>query len=77
MQDLGGLRVYARAGIVQRPGRGASDGAEYSATAAERAVTFALTVLRRCVDHPRSNLPEVIHWAGAYQATVKELEERW
>ena len=49
----------------------------YSCEAAERAVEFALSVFRWCVDHPRPVVPEAVRWATAMRPTIEDLEARW
>ena len=51
--------------------------AAYTVEAAERAVGFALSVFRWCVDHPRSNLPDAVKWASDHEAAVARLEAKW
>jgi DNA-directed RNA polymerase subunit RPC12/RpoP len=50
---------------------------DYSVESAERAVAFALSVFRWCVDHPRSNLPGAVQWATAAHSALEELERQW
>jgi hypothetical protein len=47
---------------------------QYSVESAERAVAFALSVLRRCVDFPRSGNQEAAAWADRARSKVDELE---
>ena len=49
----------------------------YSVESAEQAVTFALSVFRWCVDHPRRNLPEAVRWATTTRPTIENLEQQW
>jgi hypothetical protein len=48
---------------------------QYSVEPAERAVTFALSVLRRCVDFPRRGNQEAAAWALRARPKVEELEQ--
>jgi len=48
---------------------------QYSVEPAERAVAFALSVLRRCVDHPRRGNQEAAAWALRARSKVEELEQ--
>jgi hypothetical protein len=47
----------------------------YSVEPAERAVAFALSVLRRCVDFPRTGNKEAAAWALRARPKVEELEQ--
>jgi hypothetical protein len=47
----------------------------YSVESAERAVAFALSVLRRCVDFPRRGNQEAAAWALRARPKVEELEQ--
>ena len=46
----------------------------YSAESAERAVEFALSVFRWCVDHPRPARSVATQWAAAMRPVIEELE---
>jgi len=48
---------------------------QYSVEPAERAVAFALSVLRRCVDFPRTGSQEAAAWALRARSKVEELEQ--
>jgi hypothetical protein len=48
---------------------------QYSVEPAERAVAFALAVLRRCVDFPRTGNQESAAWAIRARSTIEELEQ--
>ena len=48
---------------------------QYSVEPAERAVAFALSVLRRCVDFPRTGNQEAAAWALRARPKVEELEQ--
>jgi hypothetical protein len=48
---------------------------QYSVEPAERAVAFALSVLRRCVDFPRTGNQEAAAWALRARSKVEELEQ--
>jgi hypothetical protein len=48
---------------------------QYSVEPAERAVAFALSVLRRCVDFPRTGNQESAAWALRARSKVEELEQ--
>ncbi|MEV4619693.1 hypothetical protein AB0J74_13405 [Asanoa sp. NPDC049573] len=50
---------------------------DYSVESAERAVELALSVLRWCVEHPRSAQPDVVRWAASHQSAVADLESLW
>jgi hypothetical protein len=50
---------------------------DYSVESAERSVTFALSVFRWCVDHPRRNIPEAVHWATNWRGIIERLQQHW
>ena len=50
--------------------------ADYCVENAERAVDFALSVLRRCVDFPRVGNDNAIAWAQAAREPLAALEQR-
>lgn len=50
---------------------------DYSIESADRAVTFALSVFRWCVDHPRRSLPEAVQWANYARPAIEHLEQQW
>jgi hypothetical protein len=55
----------------------AQEQVDYSVESADQAVSFALSVFRWCVDHPRTNLPEAVQWANTTRTTIEELEQHW
>jgi hypothetical protein len=48
---------------------------QYSVEPAERAVAFALSVLRRCIDFPRTGNQESAAWTLRARSKVEELEQ--
>ena len=48
--------------------------ARYTVESADRAVDFALSVFRWCVDHPRPKPPGTAKWAADMTPTVTQLE---
>ncbi|MFD0276221.1 hypothetical protein ACFVHB_20270 [Kitasatospora sp. NPDC127111] len=54
-----------------------SEYVSYSTENARRAVQFALSVFRWCVDHPRQNKPDAIAWANSVRPVIEELEGLW
>jgi hypothetical protein len=57
-------------------GRTGQAHAQYTVEAAERAVDFALAVLRWCVDHPRSKPPATVKWTTDMAPMVTRLEDQ-
>jgi hypothetical protein len=57
-------------------GSAAQELSHYSVDSAERAVKFALSVFRWCVDHPRPKDPNAPRWAAEMLAVIEELEQR-
>jgi hypothetical protein len=55
-------------------GNTAAEHARYSVESAEQAVDFALSVFRRCVDHPQ---PDAASWAAVMRPLVDLMEHRW
>jgi hypothetical protein len=57
--------------------RTAPEYVEYSTESATRAVTFVLSVLRWCIDHPKADISASVDWTKAHRTTVENLEEQW
>jgi rubredoxin len=49
----------------------------YSVESAKRAVSFALSVLHWCIDHPRRRDPLAVKWSAEMRPVVEGLERRW